>query len=102
MQKVQSINFADQTLNRQLGAIIDNLNQLVGSPLLNNNILTSVSLASGSNTINHKLNRKLQGWMIVRQRASASIYDTQDSNTDPNNTLVLVSSAAVTVDLLVF
>jgi hypothetical protein len=65
-------------------------------------ILPNVPLKNGTTVVNHLLGRKLVGWKVIRQRASASIYDTQDSNQTPNLTLVLVSSAAVSVDLEVF
>ena len=48
------------------------------------------------------LQRPLQGWYIVRQRALASIYDTQDSNQNPSLTLNLTSNAVVSVDIAVF
>lgn len=78
------------------------LDPLLLNPLSGGSLLKSVNLAIGSNIINHKLGRKLQGWYIVRQRAASSIYDSQDSNQMSNLTLVLNSSAAVTVDIYVF
>lgn len=78
------------------------LNVMLGNPSLQCNILSKVVLTTGDNKINHLLGRKLIGWRIVRQRASATIYDKQDSNQSPNLTLVLNSSANVTVDLEVF
>ena len=78
------------------------LDPVLANPTNKNLILTNVSLAIGSNTINHKLGRKLQGWKIVRQRASSVIYDLQDSNQRPELTLVLQASAAVVVDIEVF
>lgn len=78
------------------------LNPIVANPANNSIILKNVQLAIGTNTINHKLGRNLQGWFIVRKRGSADIYDTQDSNQMPNLTLTLVSDAIVTVDLAVF
>jgi len=65
-------------------------------------ILEGVELSSGDNVIKHTLNRELKGWRIVRIRAAATIYDKQDDNGNPVNTLVLNSSAAVTIDLEVF
>jgi hypothetical protein len=65
-------------------------------------ILPSVNLAVGLNKISHKLGRKLQGWFIVRQRASATIYDTQDVNKTPDINLYLNSSSIATVDIFVF
>ena len=90
-----AVNLLQQRLNTILNAPLNN-------PLLSGNILSSVSLASGANTINHGLGRTLVGWFPVRVRASATLYDTQDSNNIPNLTLQLVASAAVVVDLYVF
>lgn len=78
------------------------LNPVLAQPINQGTILTEVSLTTGDNTINTGLNRKLQGWIIIRQRALASIYDKQDNNSTPSQTLILNSSAAVVVDLLVF
>lgn len=78
------------------------LNPLISNPSLQSIILKKISLTSGANVINHLLGRNLQGWRIVRLRALASIYDTQDSNTTPQLTLQLVASAPVVCDLEVF
>ena len=78
------------------------LNPLIANPSLNSIILNNIPLSSGANTINHRLGRKLTGWRIVRLRASATIYDTQDSNPSPNLTLLLTSSATVVADIEVF
>lgn len=71
-------------------------------PLNQGLLLQNVVLASGANVINHKLGRKLIGWIPTRVRASATFYDTQDANQMPELTLNITSSAAVTIDLMVF
>jgi hypothetical protein len=79
------------------------LNPLIANPMANGVILKSVQLTSGTNIVNHKLQRKLQGWYITRMRdVAASIYDTQDTNNYSELTLALVSSTPVVVDILVF
>lgn len=78
------------------------LNPLLANPLNNGSILKNVSLINGTTVVNHMLGRPLQGWKIIRQRAAASIYDVQDSNQMPESTLLLVSDAAVVVNLEVF
>jgi hypothetical protein len=78
------------------------INPFLNAAELNTVLLKNIALTSGSNSVNHRLGRKLQGWYIVRQRASASVYDEQDNNQNPDLTLTLVSSANVTVDLVVF
>lgn len=78
------------------------LDPVINNPLNKVSILKNQSLVTGTNVINHKLGRQLQGWFLVRQRAAASIYDTQDSNQMPQLTLTLESSAPVVVDIGVF
>ncbi len=78
------------------------LNPIVSAPVAQGYVLQGISLQIGTNSINHLLGRKLQGWMLTRKRADAAIYDTQDSNAIPNLTLQLVSDAAVMVDIYVF
>lgn len=80
---------------------LSQLNPLLANPMLNGVILKGVVLASGSNTITHNLKKPVTGWLIVRNRASATFYDTQDSNTS-STTLLLTASGATTVDILIF
>lgn len=92
----------DRNINQLQSNILTQLNAIVKNPLINGNILTEQALLTGSNTLNHGLNRTIQGWFIVRLRSSASIFDTQDSNPTPNLTLLLTSSANVVADVFVF
>jgi hypothetical protein len=78
------------------------LNPILSNKLLNGVLLQNVSLASGSNTVNHLLGRKLVGWVLTRQRAAATVYDTQDTNPHSLVTLQLTASAPTSVDLWVF
>jgi hypothetical protein len=98
--------FKVQTTDRVVNQLQDNIANFIepigDNVLLPGIILKNVALAVGSNTIQHGLGRLLLGWFIVRQRASASIYDTQDTNTSQTTTLKLTSSAVVTVDIYVF
>ncbi len=92
----------DQSLSLLQTAWASQLDPVLKNALVNGNLLKNVALVSGANVVNHKLGRNLQGYLITRQRASASIYDTQDVNPTPALTLTLNSSAAVTVDLYCF
>lgn len=79
------------------------INPVLSNPVLSSSMLLNVSLTSGNNVVNHKLGRKLQGWMISRIRNNyAEIYDTQDGNSTPALTLNLNSSVDVVVDIVVF
>lgn len=97
-----SFNTTDRILQMLQSSWTSILNPFLARPQLNSSILNNIVLVSGTNVINTLLSRKLQGWSIVRQNASASIYDAQSNNPNPTQTLVLISSAPVTVDILVF
>lgn len=88
-----------ELLSTQWSQAID---PVISNPLNNASILKNIVLTTGANVVNHKLGRTLQGWWIIRQRAAASVYDTQDTNQMPQLTLNLNSSANVVVDLAVF
>lgn len=96
---IQTSNTDLQTVQQ---ALVRTLTPVFNTPNLGGNLLTGQVLAVGVNTINHGLGRNLNGWSIVRQRAQANIWDSQDSNKMQNLTLILNSTAAVTVDLYVF
>lgn len=102
LMKFTKLNTPDQLLNRVQDNVDRSLNPVIDVPILDGVLLQSVTLASGSNVINHTLGKTLTGWSIVRQRGVASIYDEQSSNKFPSRTLLLNSSAAVSVDLWVF
>ena len=78
------------------------LNALIANRSVQSTILQDLVLINGTNVIDHLLGRKLIGWRIIRINGVASIYDGQSSNQIPNLTLVLISSAAVTVSIEVF
>lgn len=90
---------SDQNLMLMQSSWTSQLNPLLSNPSNNTSILKNVQLISGTNTINHLLGKKLQGYRIIRQRALANIYDAQDSNQSPQLTLVLISDAPVSVDI---
>ncbi len=78
------------------------IDPVLKNPATNPVLLKSVHLVNGTTLVDHRLGKNLTGWMIVRIRAAATIYDTQDTNPHQDRTLRLVSNAAVVVDLLVF
>src|ERR1700679_2962003 len=99
LPKFNQIVTQDSDLNQVQFQLVRTLNPVFNTPTLGGNLLTSQSLVVGSNIINHGLGRTLNGWQIVRQRANAQIWDSQDSNKSPTSTLALNASAAVVVDI---
>lgn len=102
MQAIPKVQTNNREINQIQSNIVGQLNA-VGNGLFSSGIiLTSQVLKTGTNTINHKLEKPLTGWFVVRQKSAASIYDNQDNNKTPARNLILISSADVTVDIFVF
>lgn len=92
-----------RVINSLQAAIEDSLAPMIAKIQNDSNIISNVSLKTGQiNIVNHRLDRKLLGWEIVRLRSEADIWDSQDQNASPNLTLLLNCSADCVVDILVF
>lgn len=78
------------------------LDPISESSIVHGSQLNDIKLTTGNNVVNHKLSRKLQGWLIVGIDGISSIYDTQATNQTPQLTLNLVSSADVNIALWVY
>lgn len=78
------------------------LNPVLANPLVSGLVLPQVLLATGANTVNHTLGRKLQGYIIILKNANVTMYDSQATNQRPELTLILNSSGAAMVSLYVF
>lgn len=78
------------------------IDPLLASPIANGLLLTNVALITGVTAVNHRLGRKIQGWIIVGINGIAEIYDNQATNQIPQLTLSLTSDTDVTVSLWVF
>lgn len=102
MASLPQFQSEDKDLNLMQNRWATILNPIIANPRNNSSVLKDVSLVTGPNTINHLLGQKLQGWSIIRINAASTIYDTQDSNQTPNQTLVLVSSAPCVCSIEVF
>lgn len=102
LPKYNVLNVKDPDLATVQRNLVRVLQPIFNTPILGGNLLTQQPLAVGANSINHGLGRNLNGWMIVRKRASADIWDSQDANQTPQLTLALNSSAAVVVDIYCF
>jgi hypothetical protein len=102
-KRFKKIEIADQIMSRMQDNVDSAISQLSVTEILQGQLVKNISLASSSTTkISHKLGRAPIGWIIVRQRASSIIWDTQDTNSNPNLTLNLNCSANVVIDLWVF
>lgn len=78
------------------------LNPLIAQPLSQALILPHLIIMTGSNIINHRLGRVLQGYLVILNQENATFYDDQENNQMPDLTLNLISSADTIISLMVF
>lgn len=78
------------------------LSPVTSQPMAKSKIIPNIKLKAGINTIQTGLGYPLTGWYLIRQKQQAQIWDDQDSNKDPNNSLILYASAAVEISLVIF
>ncbi len=96
LPQFQSDDVTFQMMQSKWGSI---LNPVISNPTTNPLILKNISLQTGTNVINHKLQRMQQGWIVADINNSATIYRSQPFN---EITLTLTSSAPATITLLVY
>lgn len=79
------------------------LKPIADKAILNGTLIKNVCLYPGKVTeVLHELGRAPLGWLIVRKRQDARIWDVQDYNDTPERTLALVTSHDVQLDLWIF
>ena len=101
MEKLPQFQSSDQAISLLQSKWASIIQPVLDLPSNNAVILSNIVLSSSS-VISHTLGRELSGWHIVRQRGSATIYDRQDTNLNPDKTLLLSASSGVRVDILCF
>lgn len=69
------VQTGDRNANQVQSNIITSVNALSQNALQGGNLLSDVSLIYGDNHIRHQLGKKYTGWVNVRPRAYASMYD---------------------------
>lgn len=75
------------------------LDPILSNPLNDVRILPMVLLKTGDNIIDHRLGKKMQGWVITDLNGAAVIYRSAPLN---DKTITLNSNANVTIALGVF
>jgi hypothetical protein len=94
---IQQQGFENSQMQQNL---VQKLNLLNKIPFLNGILLQNISLATGVNSVPHKLQRKYQGWFFTKKSSAATVYQT--SSSDDVQFLTLTASASVDVDIWVF
>lgn len=77
------------------------LDPVVASPIPQGRQVAALKLSTGPNVIQHKLGREYVGWFLVDKDGVADVY-ADSHNSAKATSIVLVSSAPVTVSFWIF
>lgn len=85
-------------------AIARVLDSIAPNPLLNHpQVITAQVFTAGTDlVVNHKLNRVVQGYILVGSTASSTLYTSPTSNPNPKQQIILRTSANTTANILFF
>ena len=100
---LKKVGAQDKDLQKVQQNVENAIEPIIRKEIIDGVLLTKVCLEPGiSNEVKHGLGREPLGWIVVRKRADARIWDVQDFNRNPSKVLSLTCSHAVTVDLWIF
>jgi hypothetical protein len=75
--------------------------QLGPATWLDGVLIEDVPLVNGTNVINHRLGRRIRGWLLMRPRGAAAFSYPVETASD-NKTLTLAFGASATADVWVY
>lgn len=100
-QTLPSFNTKDVILSLVQSSWAKIIQPVLDNPLNDGIAIKGIKLASGNNVVNHKLQRKMQGYLVTAMYDSyAQLYTT--TSQQPTLNFNLNASAPTTVDLWVF
>ena len=92
----------DITLNRIQDSVEDFAQAIIFPAITGIQIISEVIITTADTYVNHKLNRKYQGYIVINKNAAQTIYTSATANNNKNLYIILKASGTVTVDIMFF
>ena len=84
------------------GYIATALNPLLQLPFASGNRIQDVEITTADTIVDHGLEQKPEGWIILKQNAAQVIYESATVNDFSKTTVILKAGGTVTCDLFFF
>ena len=84
------------------GYIATALNPLFQLPFASGNRIQGQDLDTSDTIVDHGLEQKPEGWIVLKQDAAVVIYESATTNDFPETTIILQAGGTVNVDLFFF
>ena len=84
------------------GYIATALNPLLQLPFASGNRVQAQDLSTADTIVDHGLEQKPEGWIVLKQDAAQVIYESATTNDFPETTIIMKAGGTVTADLFFF
>lgn len=98
-KKIRTTSADLRQVQDSLGLVLD---QVIRREILDGVLIENISLVTGSNIIDHTLDRAPKGFIIVARNANEQVWNGTSTKIVPKRNIDLESSGAVTVSLWFF
>jgi len=88
--------------DQQMGYIATALNPLFQLPFASGNRVQDLDITTADTIVDHGLEQKPEGWIVLKQNAAQVIYESATVNDFPETTVILKAGGTVTADLFFF
>ena len=104
MSRVSFTSLATGTpaVDQVQGYIATALNPLLQLPFASGNRVQDQDLSTSDTIVDHGLEQKPEGWLILKQNAAQVIYESATVNDFPETTIIMKAGGSVTADLFFF
>tara|TARA_R100000781_G_scaffold2220_1_gene3632 strand:+ start:484 stop:798 length:315 start_codon:yes stop_codon:yes gene_type:complete len=92
----------NEQTDQQMGYIATALNPLFQLPFASGNRVQDQELNTTDTIVDHGLEQKPEGWIVLKQDAAVVIYESVTTNDFPETTIILRAGGTVIADLFFF
>ena len=96
------LHSGNATLDRVQDSIQTSLQPLLELPFASGSLIKDQVLGTSDTYVDHKLGITPEGWLIIKQNADTSIYESATVNHAPSKNIILKAGASVTVTIFFF
>ena len=96
------LSTGNEATDQVQGYIATALNPLFQLPFASGNRVQDLDITTADTIVDHGLEQKPEGWIVLKQDAAQVIYISATTNDFPESTIIMQAGGTVNVDLFFF
>lgn len=96
------LSTGNASIDQVQGYIATAINPLFQLPFASGNRVQDLDITTADTIVDHDLEQKPEGWIVLKQDAAQVIYESATVNDFPETTVILKAGGTVTADLFFF